>query len=240
MIKYNKLQCNNICFVSVIICVVVLSGSLLFANGDATFFVGFKSGEMTKGAPLGWELKESKGTSNLKLEQTETGYVLNMKSDSKSSFGILKNIAIKKGEYPLLNWKWKVVKLPVGGDVRKAETDDQAIQIYVAFEATGWPAKLKTPTIGYIWDNECPKETIVTSPQPMAGKVRYIVLRDKTDKLGEWYREKRNIFEDYKKLFPDIDEGQPRDIKGISFYINSQHTQSEAESNISDIYFSKN
>ncbi|MBT8491311.1 MAG: DUF3047 domain-containing protein [Deltaproteobacteria bacterium] len=240
MNKYSKLPGNNILFVSIIICVVVFSGSLLCANGDVSFFVGFKSGEMTKGAPLGWELQESKGTSNLKLEQTETGYALHMKSDSKSSFGILKNIAIKKGEYPLLSWKWKVEKLPVGGDVRKAETDDQALQIYVAFEATGWPAKLKTPTIGYIWDNECPKGTTVTSPQPMAGKVRYIVLRDKTDKRGEWYTEKRNIFEDYKKLFSDIDEGKQMDVTGISFYINSQHTQSEAESYISDIYFSKN
>jgi len=112
------------------------------------------------------------------------------------------------------------------------------MQIYVAFKATGWPAKLKTPVIGYIWDNEAPKETIVKSPQAFADKVRYIVLRDKTDKLNEWYSEKRNIKEDYKELFSDIDEGKERKIEGISLYINSQHTESEAESYIYDIFFS--
>ncbi|MBW2600265.1 MAG: DUF3047 domain-containing protein, partial [Deltaproteobacteria bacterium] len=113
------------------------------------------------------------------------------------------------------------------------------IQIYVAFKPTGWPAKLKTPTIGYIWGVECPKDTVVTSQQPFAGKVRYIVIRNKSDTLNKWYQEKRNLEEDYKKLFPDIDGGQPRDIEGISFYINSQHTKSEAESYIYNVRFSR-
>jgi len=162
-----------------------------------------------------------------------------MKSDSKSSFGIKKEMDVETGEYPFLSWEWKVTRLPVGADVRKADTDDQAIQIYVAFKPTGWPAKLKTPTIGYIWGVECPKDAVVTSPQPLASKVRYIVLRNKSDKLSEWYSEKRNLGEDYKKLFPDIDGGKPRDIEGISFYINSQHTKSEAESYVYNVRFSR-
>ena len=200
----------------------------------------FTSDEMKDGAPPGWELEDKKGTPNLSLEEMEEGqYALHMKSDS-ASYGIKKDMKVKKGKYPFLNWKWKVCKLPVGGDVRNSKTDDQAIQIYIAFKETGWPAKLKTPVIGYIWDNECPKETMITSPQPLAGKVRYVVIRDKTDKMGEWYTEKRNIYEDYKKLFPDIEEGKPRDVKGVSFYINSQHTGSEAESYIYNVYFSEN
>jgi len=146
---------------------------------------------------------------------------------------------VKTGEYTFLSWKWKVARLPVEADVRNAGTDDQAVQIYVAFKPTGWPAKLKTPTIGYIWGVECPKDTVVTSPQPLADKVRYIVIRNKSDTLNEWYQEKRNLEEDYKKLFPDIDNGQLRDIEGISFYINSQHTKSEAESYIYDVRFSR-
>ena len=143
-------------------------------------------------------------------------------------------------EYPFLNWKWKVTKLPKGGDVRKADTDDQAMQIYVAFTATGWPKKLNTPVIGYIWGNEAPKGLMVTSSQPLSGKVRYVVLRNKSDELNEWYTEKRNVSEDYKKLFSDIKGGKLRDIEGISFYINSQHTKSEGESYIYDVYFTKN
>jgi hypothetical protein len=231
---------NKTCIASLIVLVIlVLYVSTLSAGENTVMVAGFNSGEMKDGAPVGWKLDENKGTPDLELGKEDGKYALHLKSDSESSFGIKKEIKLKKGEYPFFNWKWKVCKLPVGGDVRKSDTDDQALQIYIAFKETGWPAKLKTPVIGYIWDNECPRETMVTSSQPFAGKVRYIVIRDKNDKLNEWYTEKRNIYEDFKKLFPDIDGGTPRDVKGVAFYINSQNTTSKADSYIYDVYFSK-
>jgi len=219
--------------------VLVLSGTGL-AGGDGGLTVaGFDSGEMKRGAPSDWELMEKDGTPNLTLEREGTRYVLHMKSDSRSSFGIKKEMDLKAGEYPFLSWEWKVARLPDGADVRKASTDDQAIQIYVTFKPTGRPVKLSTPVIGYIWGVECPKDTFVTSTQPFAGKVRYVVLRNKNDALNTWFGEKRNLEEDYRKLFPDIDDGQPRDIRGISLYINSQNTKSEAESYIHTVRFSR-
>jgi len=219
--------------------VFVLSGTGMTGENGGLTVAGFDSGEMEKGAPSGWELVEKDGTPNLTLERKNARYVLHMKSDSESSFGIKKELDVMIGEYPFLNWEWKVARLPVGADIRKADTDDQAIQIYVAFKPTGWPAKLNTPVIGYIWGVECPKDTVVTSPQPFAGKVRYVVLRNREDALDTWFGEKRNLEEDYRRLFPDIDDGQPRDIKGISFYINSQNTESEAESYIYNVRFSR-
>ncbi|MCD6154126.1 MAG: DUF3047 domain-containing protein [Syntrophobacterales bacterium] len=223
----------------VVFAVLLFHVSTLIAGENTVIVAGFNSGKVKDGAPVGWKLDNKKGTPDLELVKEDGKYALHLKSDSESSFGIKKDIELEKEEYPFLNWKWKVCKLPVGGDVRKYDTDDQAIQIYIAFRETGWPAKLKTPVIGYIWSNECPRETMVTSSQPFAGKVRYIVIRDKNDKLGCWYTEKRNIYEDFRKLFPDIDGGIPRDIKGVAFFINSQHTKSEAESYIYDVYFSK-
>jgi hypothetical protein len=133
-----------------------------------------------------------------------------------------------------------VSKLPPGGDVRKSETDDQAAQIYLAFPAKGFPAKLNTPVIGYIWDNEAPKEWTGRSPQLGGGKMRYVVVRNRIDKLGSWYAEKRNIYHDYQKLFRDLQGGEPTGpTQGISLYINSQHTRSAAECYIGDIFFSR-
>ncbi len=223
----------------VILCVVVGVSGLSYSKEMAIISVaGFDTDKMKDDAPKGWELEKNKGVPDLKLEKEGDKFALHFKSDKSSSYGIKKKIKVDPGKHPFLNWKWKAKKLPLGGDVRDKEKDDQAMQIYVAFKATGWPAKLKTPVIGYIWDNEAPKETIVKSPQAFADKVRYIVLRDKTDKLNEWYSEKRNVKEDYKELFSDIDEGKERKIEGISLYINSQHTESEAESYIYDIFFS--
>jgi len=226
--------------ISLLIVTAILGLSkTVFSEGDDILLVaGFDSGEMKDGAPVGWELDKKKGPPVIKLENVGDKFCLHMSSDS-TSFGIKKEIKVNVKEYPFLNWGWKVTKLPKGGDVRKADTDDQAIQIYIVFKETGWPAKLNSPVIGYIWDNECPKDTIITSSQPLSGKVRYIVLRNKSDELDKWYEEKRNVSEDYKKLFPDIKGGELRDVKGISFYINSQHTKSEGESYLYNVYFSK-
>ncbi|MEN6622226.1 MAG: DUF3047 domain-containing protein, partial [Smithella sp.] len=126
-----------------------------------------------------------------------------------------------------------------GGDVRKTAADDQALQIYVAFKKSGVMG-MSTPVIGYIWDNNAPKGWSGRSSQTGGGKLRYIVLRNKSDKVGQWYVEKRNIYQDYKRLFPEINGGEPKGTTtGMQIHINSQHTKSHAEGMIGDIYFSE-
>ncbi|MFH1625936.1 MAG: DUF3047 domain-containing protein, partial [Pseudomonadota bacterium] len=90
-----------------------------------------------------------------------------------------------------------------------------------------------TRLIGYIWDNEPPKGSMVTSQ--WWPKLKYVVLRNKTDKLNEWVSERRNVYEDYKQLFGE----EPPEVGGLALHINSQYTKSEAESCFDDIYFSK-
>lgn len=213
-------------------------------KGDTVDVARFLTGDMKKGVPPGWELEKISGTPFICLiksdpEKNGDPFHLSMKSD-QSSFGIKKAVTVNLKEYPFLNWKWMASKLPQGGDARKAGTDDQAIQIYIAFPSTGFPAKFNMPVIGYIWDNEAPRDWTGRCQQFGGGKVRYMVLRNRTDKLGEWYAEKRNVYQDYRKLFKDLKDGEPTGpVQGISLFINSQHTRSTAEGSIGEIYFSR-
>ena len=76
-------------------------------------------------------------------------------------------------------------------------------------------------------------------PQLGGDKLRYIVLRNRTDQTGKWYTERRNLYKDYKKLFGDIKGGEPQGLTtGLQIYINSQHTKSPADSLIGEIFFS--
>src|SRR5262245_50350935 len=61
--------------------------------------------------------------------------VLDLKSENERST-ITKTIAgrVNLLETPILEWQWKVLRLPTGGDSRKRETMDQAAQLYVV-----WP-----------------------------------------------------------------------------------------------------
>jgi len=199
----------------------------------------FNSPEMQNGAPTGWLLDIKKGEPVISLERGSQFYYLHMKSN-ESAYGIKNGIKVDIKEYPYLNWRWKVTRLPDGGDVRKSDTDDQAIQIYVAFTPTGFPEALNTPVLGYIWDNEAPKSWTGRSSAVGGGKLRYVVIRNNNDRLGHWYTEKRNIYEDYKKLLRDVECAEPPGLThGVEFYINTQNTRSAAESYIGDVYFSK-
>jgi hypothetical protein len=198
----------------------------------------FASADLVRGIPPGWDLDRKAGTVNLRLEKAGENFVVRLVSDRKSSFGIKRELHVDLREYPFLNWQWKAVRLPRGGDVRKAATDDQAVQLYVAFPATGFPAVLNTPIIGYIWDNEAPRGWTGRSEQIGGGKLRYVVVRNKADRIGEWYAERRNLYEDFQKLFRDL-KGVDTVTHGIQFHINSQYTKSEAESFIGDVFFSR-
>jgi hypothetical protein len=206
---------------------------------DIVRVAGFDSAQMQKDCPAGWLLDIKKGEAAISLERGSQIYYLHMKSND-SSYGVKNGIKVDIKEYPYLNWRWKVTTLPDGGDVRKSGTDDQAMQIYVAFTPTGFPEALNTPVLGYIWDNEAPKGWTGRSSAIGGGKLRYVVVRNKMDRLGQWYTEKRNIYEDYKKLLKDVECADPPGVThGVEFYINTQNTKSTAESYVGDVYFSK-
>jgi hypothetical protein len=223
----------------------------------------FHPRQIKDGVPLGWDLEWRAGTPKIELEKSDTAgvlmprkkgagnpaelrsgsqqdpYCLRMVSDSESSFGISRKMSVDPKEYPYLNWKWAASCLPAGADIRKRATDDQAAQVYVVFTPTGFPHALTAPLLGYIWDTECPRGMLISSPHPLAGRVRYIVLRNKNDKLGQWITEKRNVYEDYQKLFRDIDGGEPPMVVGVTFFINAHNTKTQAESRFCDVYFTR-
>ena len=199
----------------------------------------FISPVMPAGLPEGWSLDKKNGAPSMKMEKEGNTFYLHLTSPGNSSFGVRKEARIDVKKFPILCWRWKVNKLPRGGDVRKTSTDDQAIQVYVAFKETGFPSVLNTPVIGYIWDNEAPKGWSGRSKQFGGDKLRYIVLRNRTDQTGQWYTERRNLYQDYKKLFGEIKSGEPQGLTtGLQIHINSQRTKSMADSLIGEIYFS--
>jgi hypothetical protein len=217
-----------------------LSSMPLSAADDLVTVARYRTPNLINGIPEGWKLMKHNGTPNMRLVKSEDAYYLNLICDNQSGFGVEKVIRVNLKEYPYLNWTWSAVKLPHGGDIRKASTDDQVLQIYVVLPATGFPSSINTPILTYIWDNEAPKGTSVRSPKPFLRKIRYLVVRNKQDKLGQWYKEKRNVYEDYKRIFKDVEGGEPRGpIHGLRLYINSQNTKSNAEGYIGEIYFSK-
>ncbi len=130
-----------------------------------------------------------------------------------------------------MEWTWKVTKIPEKGSAKHYSRDDQAIGIYVVFPR--FPSMLNSRLIAYIWDSSVPKEKILRSRKQLM--VHYIVVRSGKKDLKKWITERRNVLEDYRKIF----SSSPPKIGGISIMIDSDDTNSTAESFIKKITFKK-
>jgi len=227
--------------VSAIGCCTVLPCGAVHDIHAKTIDIGhFRASGNRQGIPDGWQLLRHKGNPVFMITQDEKWSYLTMTSRGRTAFGIRKEISVDIHSYPYLHWNWKAIRLPEGGDIRRRDRDDQALQIYMIFPGAGFPELSTSPTIAYIWDNEAPKGLMTRSPQPAMGYVRYIVIRNKTDALGNRCQETRNILEDYRKLFADISNGEPQGpVRSILLFINTHHKKGEAEGQIGDIYFSQ-
>ena len=187
-----------------------------------------------KGIPAGWQGGQTWGLPqyDMTVEENDGHRVFHLKSRDESST-ISKDIKgkINLKETPILEWSWKVVVLPKGADSRKKATDDQAAQLYVTWPR--FPQAVRSQIIGYVWDTTAPATSFVKSQK--TGMVTYVIVRSGTADLGKWITERRNVAEDYRKIF-----GEAPDSPGaISLAIDSDDTASSAESFFGPIRFRK-
>jgi len=193
---------------------------------DRMVIADFSSGLDAAGVPTGWEVKEKSGKADFAVVK-DNGISAARFRSSNTSFSLQREVKVDLKQFPMLTWKWKVTKLPVGGDFRKSKTDDQAAQLFVAFT--------KTKSIVYIWDTSAPQGLMEsTSPVPFM-TVKVIVVRSGPAETGKWVSESRNVYEDYKKLYGS----EPSPVSGIRLQINSQHTETSAESYFADVIFKR-
>jgi Protein of unknown function (DUF3047) len=185
----------------------------------------------TNGIPPGWQKQRwGSPTYDFSVVEQEGRKVLHLKSAGDSS-NISKEIKGKVNlkDTPFLEWTWKVTALPQGADSRTKDTDDQAAQLYVTWPR--FPEAVRSRIIGYVWDTTAPAASIHKSQK--TGTVTYIVLRSGPGDLGKWVTERRNVREDFKKIY-----GEEPDEPGIlSFGIDSDDVKGTAESYMGAIRF---
>ena len=133
---------------------------------------------------------------------------------------------------PMLEWSWKAVALPKDGNSCLKATDDQAVQVYVAWPR--FPEAVRSRIIGYVWDTTAPVGTICKSEK--TGTVHYVVVRSGSAELGKWHTERRNVREDFKKIYND----EPDNPGAVSISIDSNDTNSYSESFVGPIVFKRN
>ena len=175
-----------------------------------------------------WTVKVWTGVPDVQVLINQNSQVLRLRSE-QSSVSVHKRIRINVQKYSQVRWEWKVTSLPDGADARQGVHDDQAAGLYVVFPR--FPAFLNSCIIGYVWDTSAPVGTVLESQNN--SQVHYIVMKSGRANLGEWHIEERDVLADYMMIFQEA----PPIVGGVSLMIDSDHTQSSAESYFRDIRF---
>jgi hypothetical protein len=172
----------------------------------------------------GWELVVKEGTPKVYLMRGAGSNAICLRAD-KASFSIQRDIDVDVEKYPYLSWRWMVKEQPKGGDFREGGKDDQAAQLFVAFEGR--------KSIAYIWDATAPVGSEGELHIPLVIDTRIIVVKSGYKDGGGWVSLERNVYDDYRRLYKE----KPPRAKGIRFQANSQHTGTSAESCIESVEF---
>jgi len=143
-----------------------------------------------------WENKIFKGKTAYTVE-ADTLHALSKSSASAIFYKMRQRFRAQ--DYPMLSWKWKVVRFPAPEklkDRQGIERDDYAARVYVIFPSM---FILASKVLEYVWDENAAEGSI--SDSPYSGNIKLIVAHAAKSDRGKWILETRNILDDYRKAF---------------------------------------
>lgn len=184
-----------------------------------------------RGIPAGWRAYETIGgrpTYDFTVVEDGGHRGLQMRSRGDHST-IARRLRISLRATPWLEWSWKVVQFPAGADIRRRETSDLTGHLFVVWPRQ--PAMLRSRLIGYVWDEKVPAPTV--EPSHKTGTVTFVVVRSGTDEVGTWVTERRNVAEDFRRIYGE----DPEDAGAVALSIDTNDTRSSAEAIIGPIAF---
>jgi hypothetical protein len=124
-------------------------------------------------------------------------------------------IKINLKRTPWLHWEWKALVLPSRGDVRDPKRNDQAGRVMVVFEGM--------KGIQYVWDTTAPVGTEARPDEFELFQRVLLVVRSGPHDVGRWSRERRNVYEDYRRLFDE--PPPPVKLVGVETHSNDTNTR---------------
>lgn len=137
-----------------------------------------------------------------------------------SAAGLFRDLRFAVSEHPIVEWTWRVDRLPEGGDLRSKEADDVGASLFFLFGRPGL-FRPEPPTLAYAWTSAAtPAGSVVVSPRH-PGTLRTIVLQSGAENLGRWISERRNLIEDYRLAFG---EEPPERLEMIALWSDSDQT----------------
>ncbi|MCG8604320.1 DUF3047 domain-containing protein [bacterium] len=193
--------------------------------GDTDYIIleDFEGGVSGK-LPDHWEWRKGDNDKHKPYEvREENGNKYLAAEDNGESVILAKKIKWNLKEYPYLSFRWRVHKVPPGGDERYGKTVDSAAGVYITYKNK---LGLIPVSVKYVWSSTLPVGAATKRSGP--GKPWNVVAETGEDHLGEW----RTYVFDARQAYRDTFGGNPPDRPlgvGILSDANSTHSQAYAD-----------
>ncbi|NOY15733.1 MAG: DUF3047 domain-containing protein [Gammaproteobacteria bacterium] len=215
---------------SFLICLAILTSGSYSIPLYSDTFVSQEISNFAFNGLADWEEKSFKGNTSYNVVYLDGEYVLRANSLASAS-GLYKKYPVNLKKTPYLNWRWRIENRINSGDERTKSGDDYAARIYLIMD--GGLLFWKTSALSYVWANTAVKGS--TWDNAYAGKsVKMLALRSTGDVTKKWLIEKRNVYEDLKKVFGK----EISTIDAVAVMTDTDDSGSKVISYYSDIFFS--
>ena len=201
--------------------VLMFASSSFASGGDATRVIA----DFEKGLPPGTEEKQFFGQTEYRVVERDDRRVLSAVANGSAS-GLIFPLRFDPAEWPWLEWQWMVNGTVEKGDARFKHGDDYAARVYVIFPH--W-LPLRSRSINYIWANRLPHGT--AQANTFTGNAMMLALRSGGSKSGRWIAERRNLVEDYRRLFGE----DPPDEAVVAIMTDTDQTLESVQAWYDDI-----
>ncbi|RZF28603.1 DUF3047 domain-containing protein [Paraburkholderia sp. UYCP14C] len=204
------------------------------------------------GAPLpaGWKnlpVVHGKPLTQYTLVHDDHGTVLQADAN-RSASALMHEGDIDLARTPVVAWRWKADRPIEGADNRVASKEDAPTRLVFVFD--GDKSKLSMfdrakmsvakqlggqdlpyATLMYIWSTNAAPGTVIANPH--TDRVQMIVVSGQPGDAGQWQSLRRNIVEDYQRVFHEA----PGRITGYGLLTDTDNTGTTTRAWYGDVQF---
>jgi len=206
----------------------------LFTKNVKSIKEGINFGKIIKDFPFSresslkeWEEKILKGKVTYVIQKGDSPSYVQAES-VKAASALYYKVKMDIAKRPVISWKWHVEAFPersLPETIEGKKEEDFAARVYVMFPASFFT---NSKVIEYIWAETLPQGTFGRSGY--SKNIKVLVLEQ--GKSEGWQLEKRDIYEDYVKVFG---EAPKLDVGAIAFMTDADSTKTSAKAAYDEI-----
>ncbi len=176
----------------------------------------------------GWEEHSFHENTRYQLVELDGQRVVKAESHASAS-GLFFQTETDLNRTPYLYWRWRVENTLGEIDERTKAGDDYPARVYVVKKGGLLP--WRTRAIDYVWSSNQPAGS--TWPNAYTDRAQMIALRSGEQELGQWLSERRNVREDFQRLFgEDVDT-----VDVVAIMTDTDNSRGQAVAYYGDLYF---